>query len=630
MAIANSLNWSRASTITCRARGPLHSQFTTKFKSRIPVPFISFLFLNCTSRSVRADSAACSSPVLEDTPAVDSTPVIELALNLDEYDQTNGHLPDDSAELNALIRSLFRDSETHHLAYEYYRKARGKDHFTPERYTLTLVVNYLIRTANWSLLFSLIEDVRVLKVLPDTAACCRLVSVAIKARKLKLVNSFVDVLILLCNDDMDTAVLPINCSMKCCNELHMYRTTIAYYQRMKSAGLDLNLSSYHHIMKGYMKLGQFEKVVVVFEDLDRKKIARNGQEATTLYSRIYWFLCESLGRLGRNYEALEYFREMSRKGIPENHSLYASLIGSFTSRGDLTMAEELLQEAEGKEMVRDPALFLKLVLRYIKDGIVEKTLDVVAVMRRANVRVSDCILCAIVNSVSKKHGYRGAAKVYEQLVADGCEPGQVTYASIVNVYTRLGAYAKAEATFSEMETRGFDRCVVAYSSMVAAYAKMGRPRDATRLIAKMKARGCEPNVWTYNAILDMHGRAQNLRQVEKTWKEMERRRVAPDRVSYTTVIGAYNRAREYGGCVKYYEDYKGRGGKIDRAMAGIMVGVMSKMNRVDGIVEVLQEMKMEGMVRVDGRFYRSAMNALREAGLVLQARWMQQHFKMIV
>lgn len=369
-----------------------------------------------------------------------------------------------------------------------------------------------------------------------------------------------------------------------------------------------------------MKMGHCDKAVALFEEFESKKV-----ESTPHCAQIYKNLCESSGKSGRAFEALEYFRDMTKKGIQEDHSFYSILICGFASIREVKMAEELLEEAEGKRMLRDPALFLKLVLMYIEEGCMEKTLDVVATMTRVKIRVSDCIFCAIVNGFSRKRGLRSAVKVYEDLTSQGCEPGQVTYASVLNLYCRLGLYSNAEMVFSEMEQKGFDKCVVAYSSMIAMYGKTGRPKDAMKLVAKMKERGCQPNVWVYNALLDIHGKVLNLRQVEKIWKEMKRRRIFPDRVSYTSVISAYSRAREFDNCLKYYQEFTLNGGRLDRAMAGIMVGVFSKMNRVDELISLLQNMKKEG-TKLDGRLQRSALNSLRDAGLQIQAKWLQESF----
>ncbi|MCE2055147.1 hypothetical protein HAX54_042063 [Datura stramonium] len=623
MAIATSSDWSFPPCINCKNR-ILKPKICISCKT---LPFLSNIFLN--SRTLVAKSSSCSSPVLEEksqtTPSKNSQ-VIELDLEqIQDFSSTttttNGTssttcLPD-SKDLNGLICSLLKDPQTQGIGYDYYEKAKGNKDFRPEKSTLKLLIRYLVHSKKWGSIFSLSKDMRSLQVLPDSSTCCRLISSCMKARKFKIVNSFLELFIIA---DKELSVLAFDSAMRGYNKLHMYSSTVDLYEKMRSAGVVLDPGCYCSIMEAHLKLGHCDKIVALFEEFESKKV-----ESTPHCAQIYKNICESLGKSGRAFEALEYFRDMTKKGIQEDHSFYSILICGFASIREVNMAEELLKEAEGKRMLRDPALFLKLVLMYIEEGCMEKTLDVVAVMTRVKIRVSDCIFCAIVNGFSRKRGLRSAVKVYEDLTSQGCEPGQVTYASVLNLYCRLGLYSNAEKVFSEMEQKGFDKCVVAYSSMIAMYGKTGRPKDAMKLVAKMKERGCQPNVWVYNALLDIHGKVLNLRQVEKIWKEMKRRKIFPDRVSYTSIISAYSRAREFDKCLIYYQEFTLNGGRLDRAMAGIMVGVFSKMNRVDELISLLQNMKREG-TKLDGRLQRSALNSLRDAGLQIQAKWLQESF----
>ncbi|GJR61652.1 pentatricopeptide repeat-containing protein [Tanacetum coccineum] len=540
-------------------------------------------------------------------------PILEDELDMKVQDFQDSEIPE-SENLNVLIISLLKDSETEETGFKYYQKAKRKADFVPKKTTLHYLIRYLMRLKDWNLVWSVSEDFRKFNVYPDAPSCCKLISGCIKARRFKLANNLLHIL----KFEKQVAGLSFNAAMKSYNKLHMYSSTVNVFEIMKSAGIQLDAESYGHTMEAYLKMGKNEIVVSLFKEFESSEA-----EWTSFSTQIYRILCESLGKLGRPFEALDFFREMKSKGFPEDPSFYASLVSSFASIREVKSAEELMEEAKGKKMLRDPAVFLKLVLMYIELGSVEKTLDIVSYMKQMNIRVSDCIFCAIVNAFSRKRGPTSAAKVYEDLVADGCVPGQVTYASVLNVYCRIGLYEKAEGVFLEMENKGFDKCVVAYSSMIAMYGKTNRIRDAMRLVAKMKEKGVEPNVWIYNSLLDMHGKVLNLRQVEKIWKEMKRRKVVPDKVSYTSVISAYSKAREFETCVKYYSEYRLNGGGIDRVMGGIMVGVYSKMSRVDELVKLLQDMKAEG-TRLDARLYRSSLNALRDAGVQIQPKWLEE------
>ncbi|KAF2316632.1 hypothetical protein GH714_041973 [Hevea brasiliensis] len=250
------------------------------------------------------------------------------------------------------------------------------------------------------------------------------------------------------------------------------------------------------------------------------------------------FMCRVLQDPRTEHLAYEYYKK-AKKGMNLNQKINAKASN-----------KKIYLKKPRKENVKGSRNFLKLILMYMEEGLMEKTLEIVKMMKRVKVRVSDCIFCAIINGFARRRGFRAAVMVYEELISDGCEPGQ---------------------------EKGFDKCMVAYSSIISMYGKTGRLRDAMRLVAKMKVKGCEPNVWIYNSLLDMHGSVKNLRQVEKLWKEMKRRKVAPDKVSYTNVIKAYNEAKEFDMCVRYYHEYRINGGLIDRAMAGIMVGVFSKL-----------------------------------------------------
>ncbi|KAJ6890796.1 hypothetical protein NC651_024338 [Populus alba x Populus x berolinensis] len=611
MAISSSPDWSAPSISSCRKPHKIIFPQACKTLHFFPLPCFNIPVCHVNS------SSSCPSPILEEEPISTNFPVIQLDLKLE--DTQRYPIPDHPDKLNDFLCGVLQDPKSEELAYEYYKKAKEKPEFRPQRPVLKLLIRYLIQSDKWGLVLSVADDFKKYNVFPDNFTFSTLVSSCIRARRFKIVENLLENF----KSDSKIAVLAFDSAMKGYNKLHMYGSTISVHEKMILAGIPLDSRCYCQIMKAYYKLGDAEKVVALFNEFESRKL----DSKPMILRQIYKILCLSLGRSGQAFQALEYSRDMRKKGILEDSSIYSSLICSFANIREVEVAEELFKEAQEKRMLRDPEIVLRLVLMYIEEGKMEKTIEIVKVMKStANLKVSDCIFCAIVNGFSKRREFSAAVKVYEELKYDGCEPGQVTYASAINAYCRAGLYSKAEMVFSEMEEKGFDKCVVAYSSMISMYGKTGRAGDAMRLVAKMKLKGCEPNVWIYNSLLDMHGRAKNLRQVEKLWKEMKRRKVTPDKVTYSSVISAYNKSKEYEMCVRYYHEYRINGGVIDGAMAGIMAGVFSKISRIDELVKLLRDMKSEG-TPIDERLHRSATNAMRDAGLDIQAKWLQDSFE---
>lgn len=539
-------------------------------------------------------TTSCPTPVLDDPSSSSST----IKAQSTESDQ------------NAVICRLMKSPQTAESGVEFYEKAKMNPGFIPQESTLTLLTRYFIGLRNWGSISSLSEDFKAFNVLPESSTFCSLISSCIKARKFKIVNSLLETVV---SVDPETASQAFDFAMKGYNKLHMYGTTLDLYKKMKTAH---EPRCYSTVMEAYLKMGQHEKVISTFRDFEQQQ----------LNAPIYLLLCESLCKMGRPFDSLNFFRESTKKGIPEDHKFYSLLISSFTASREVDMAEKLLEEAESKKLLKpDESLYMRLVQMYVAEGTPESSLGIVSLMKRINARVSDCISCTIVNAFSKQRGPREAVKAYEELRSLGCEPGQVTYASMLNVHVRAGSHSDAESTFAEMEGKGFDKCVVAYATMINMYGKSGRVRDAMTVFAKMKKRGCTPNVWVYNSLLDIHGKTLDLKQVERIWREMKRKGVLPDRVSYTCTVNAYGRAKEYGKCVEYYREFKKLGGKIDRALGGLMVGVFSKTNGVEELVKLLQEMK-EDEIELDERLYRSALNAFKDSGLPSRVKWLRDNF----
>ena len=51
----------------------------------------------------------------------------------------------------------------------------------------------------------------------------------------------------------------------------------------------------------------------------------------------------------------------------------------------MKVAEELFREVEGKNILRDPEVFLRLILMYVKEGLMERKLEIVKAMENEKI-----------------------------------------------------------------------------------------------------------------------------------------------------------------------------------------------------------------------------------------------------
>ena len=123
---------------------------------------------------------------------------------------------------------------------------------------------------------------------------------------------------------------------------------------------------------------------------------------------IYFFLCDSLGEVRQSFQSSRIIQRGGCKG-DLSQSFILCFFDLFFCRdyGEAEIAEDLFREAKEKGMVEDPAVFLKLVLMYVDMGMAEKIINIIEAVKDMRIKISDCILCAVVNVYVSKRGSQG-------------------------------------------------------------------------------------------------------------------------------------------------------------------------------------------------------------------------------
>lgn len=534
----------------------------------------------------------------------------------EENDQILPHsqvLKDNGVISNRHLFKMLKSSKTRTQAIKLYQIAKRQPEFQLHSKNMKILANYFVDSEKWFALRELAKDIGNYGLLPEFGILNRILIESVKSRKFEVAEAWLELI----ENNEEHRVAAYNVLMRAYMKRRMYDRTMSVYRRMIMKGVLPDVESYCFVMTVLRNAGELGRVVGVYKEMKEKGIRPNRV--------AYSILADTFGKLGRPSDSLAVLREMQEAGIKPDRIFYNSLIHAFALAKMVDKAQEIFEEARVAGCLKDPIVFTTMVLMYVDSGLCERAFEVVKLMKEMDIKVTDCVLCAIVNGYAKKRDPDATVKVFKQLVSVGCRPGQGTYACMINVYTQLGMYATAESLLCEMQIRGFKKCVVAYSNLISVYGKLGNVNAALRVFHSMKEAGCVPNAWVYNSLIYMYSRVGNLDQVEKLLNEMRGMCIVPNKVTYTSVILGYNKVGQFNKAIRLFYEYRKDGGNVDRPLAGIMVNAFSKSDRLNELLRFLKDIHAAGL-ELDFRLHRSALNALLDSGLNEQVRWFLRSF----
>jgi pentatricopeptide repeat protein len=99
----------------------------------------------------------------------------------------------------------------------------------------------------------------------------------------------------------------------------------------------------------------------------------------------------------------------------------------------------------------------------------------------------------------KLYGY--ALQAYKELIANGLEPNQYTFANLMNACARASEVDTAREFFSEMDRYSIPKDEIIYTILMKTYCNAGRVHEAVAVLAEMKEAGLKPNVRSFQTLI---------------------------------------------------------------------------------------------------------------------------------
>ncbi|KAI3725523.1 hypothetical protein L1987_65313 [Smallanthus sonchifolius] len=229
-----------------------------------------------------------------------------------------------------------------------------------------------------------------------------------------------------------------------------------YLRKMRVSGLMSDCIPYCAVISSFVKLGQLETGVSLFEEM----VGFNLEPDVVAYG----VLINAYADVGNVEGALHYVNEMEDKGLAVNGVICNSLIKLYTKVGCLKDAEEAYY-----------------MLQRLHVG--------------PDVYSSNCMI----DLYTEQSMLKPAEEIFEKLRRNG-NANEFSYAMMLCMYKKIGSFDEAFEIAKQMRELGLLTYLLSYNHVLGLYASDGRFKEAVTIFKEMIESGVQPNDSTFKSL----------------------------------------------------------------------------------------------------------------------------------
>lgn len=262
-------------------------------------------------------------------------------------------------------------------------------------------------------------------------------------------------------DSMDEhGVLPDKCSYNSLIQMlasaDLPQKATFYLRKMQDSRLVSDCIPYCAVISSFVKLGQLEMAVGLFEEM----VGFNLEPDVI----VYGVLINAFADVGNVEEALHYVNEMKEMRLPMNGVICNSLIKLYTKVGCLKDAEEAYYMLQRLDVGPD-------------------------------VYSSNCMI----DLYTERSMVKPAEEIFEKLRRNG-NANEFSYAMMLCMYKKIGNFEEAFEIAKQMRELGLLTDLLSYNHVLGLYASDGRFKEAVTIFKEMIESGVQPNGSTYKSL----------------------------------------------------------------------------------------------------------------------------------
>jgi len=211
-----------------------------------------------------------------------------------------------------------------------------------------------------------------------------------------------------------------------------------------------NSVTYGCMLDACVKCGNLEKAVEVFRGM-----RSTGKHRNTI---LYTTMIKGYGLHKDLENALELFHEMPDEGVPYNTITYNSILEACVKCGDVTSAEEILDQMVTEHDIEPDLISYSTVLKgYCQNGDLLKALCMFQEMKEHSLRCDELVYNTLMEGCVKADDWKAGCGLFAEMVNKGLKPSAITASILSRLFQRVGHEDADEKVADLFLVFGLDR-----------------------------------------------------------------------------------------------------------------------------------------------------------------------------
>ncbi|ERN14261.1 pentatricopeptide repeat-containing protein At1g80550, mitochondrial [Amborella trichopoda] len=246
----------------------------------------------------------------------------------------------------------------------------------------------------------------------------------------------------------------------------------------KDREFPIETKTYNIVIRGWCKLGWWQKCRSFWEEMDQKGIARD------LYS--YTIYMGILIKMNKPWKAVKLYDEMKERGIVFDTAAYNTVIHALGLANEVRKSLQVYHEMVDTGCPPNIVTYNTIIKLLCRTGRITEAYDLLEQMPSNGYAPNAITYHCFFSSLSEP---KALLDLFDRMVESGCSPIMETYVMLIKKFGSLGYLRPVFHVWKVMEERGCSPDEFAYNALIDALIQKGRLDLARKYDEEMLARG---------------------------------------------------------------------------------------------------------------------------------------------